>query len=221
MSALPSHPGDLTHRFVIGIDLDNTLACYDELFHLAACEERLIEPSLPKNKIKIRDAIRLLPDGESRWTRLQAVVYGLRMQAATLFEGGDVFLRHCARSRIPTMIVCHKTHFATLDGKRVDLRQSALRWLETKGFFSDFGLSPNDVFFESTRAEKIERIQALRCTHFIDDLMEVFSETAFPQETKKLLFAPHGTAFTGSNAQPLTFTNWRELDHFFFDDPRL
>ena len=147
------------HPLVIGIDLDNTLVCYDELFHLAACEEGLIHPSLPRNKEKIRHAIRLLPDGESRWTRLQAIVYGPRIHAATLFEGAEDFLRHCALSRVPTRIVSHKTRFATLDGKRVDLRQSSLQWLEAKGFFSDFGFSRSDVFFESTRAEKIRRIR--------------------------------------------------------------
>jgi hypothetical protein len=210
----------LRRKFVIGMDLDNTLVCYDELFHLAACEEGLIGPSVPRNKEKIRDAIRLLPDGQRRWTRLQALVYGPRIHAATLFEGAGVFLRHCAGSRIQIRIVSHKTRFATLDGRRVDLRRPALQWLETKGFFSDFGLSPGDVFFESTRAEKIQRIQALRCTHFIDDLTQVFTQDAFPRETQKLLFAPHGAAFPGSGAPPLTFANWRELDRFFFDDPR-
>jgi hypothetical protein len=209
----------LRHNFVIGIDLDNTIVCYDELFHLAACEERLIEPSMPKSKEKIRDAIRLLPDGENRWTRLQAIVYGPRIAAAKLFDGIDIFLRHCAKSQIPVKIVSHKTQFATLDGRQVDLRLSAMKWLEAKGFFSDFGLSTGDVFFESTRAEKIVRICSSRCTHFIDDLAEVFAESAFPQETGKLLFAPHGAAFTDSGAQ--LFKSWREIDRFFFDDSGL
>jgi len=209
------------HQLVIGIDLDNTLVCYDELFHLAACEEGLIHPSLPRNKEKIRHAIRLLPEGESRWTRLQAIVYGPRIDGATLFRGGGVFLRHCAKSRIRTRIVSHKTRFTTLDGKQVDLRQSSLQWLEAKGFFSDFGLSRGDVFFESTRAEKIRRIRALGCTHFIDDLAQVFTEDAFPRKTQKLLFSPHGAAFPGDAAPALTFASWREIDRFFFNDPRL
>jgi hypothetical protein len=207
-------------RPVIGIDLDNTLVCYDALFHLAACEERLIEPSLPANKEAIRDAIRLLPEGESRWTRLQAIVYGPRMSAARLFEGGGAFLRRCARSGIPARIVSHKTRFARLDGRRVDLRRASLQWLETKGLFSEFGLSPGDVFFEATRAEKIERIRALGCTDFIDDLAEVFADGAFPRETRKLLFAPHGAAGPGSGAQPPVFATWGELEHFLFDDRR-
>ena len=206
------------HKFVIGMDLDNTLVCYDELFHLVACEEGLIHPSLPGNKEKIRHAVRLLPDGENRWTRLQAIVYGPRIQEATLFKGAGVFLRHCAKSRIRAVIVSHKTRFATLDGRRVDLRQSALEWLESRGFFSKFGLSRSDVFFESTREEKIQRIRSLRCTHFIDDLAEVFTGEAFPRKTQKLLFAPHGAVFPGDGPPPPAFANWRELDRFFFND---
>ncbi|MGD1083262.1 MAG: hypothetical protein ABSA47_00770 [Verrucomicrobiota bacterium] len=208
------------HKLVIGMDLDNTLACYDEMFHLAACEQGLIQPSLPKIKEKIRDAIRLLPDGENRWTRLQAIVYGPRMGDAALFAGAGDFLRRCAGARVRTVIVSHKTRFAALDGGQADLRRSALRWLETKGFFSDFGLSRGDVFFESTREEKIQRIRALRCTDFIDDLAEVFDGDAFPPQTRKLLFAPHGATSTGSGAPPLAFATWRELDQFFFNDPR-
>ena len=37
-------------RRLIGIDLDNTLVCYDELFHSAAVEEGLIESSAAKSK---------------------------------------------------------------------------------------------------------------------------------------------------------------------------
>ena len=203
---------------IIGIDLDNTLVCCDKLFHCAAREEGLIEPSVPGNKDAIRDAIRRLPDGERQWTRLQAIVYGKRMPGATLFEGVDVFLRHCARARTRTMIVSHKTPFAVLGGQRFDLRRPALDWLTAKKFFSDFALSPRDVFFESTRAEKIERIRSLRCTHFIDDLAEVFAENTFPRETEKLLFAQRGAASTSPGVR--VFSSWSELHRFFFHDAR-
>lgn len=201
---------------VIGIDLDNTLVCYDELFFQTARNENLIEGSVPKSKKKIRDAIRKLHGGEARWTRLQAIVYGPRMSGATLFDGIATFFEHCAAARIPSRIVSHKTPFAMLDGERVDLRASALDWMKDNGFFDRFALSPSDVFFETTRAEKIERIRSLGCTHFIDDLTEVFCEPAFPRDVVKLLFAPHGTQFVPPGVQ--VFDNWLALDRFFFDD---
>jgi hypothetical protein len=203
---------------IIGIDFDNTLVCCDELFHGAAREEGLIESSVPGNKDAIRDAIQRLPKGEKQWTCLQAIVYGTRMPGATPFEGVGVFLQRCARWRVRTMIVSHKTPFAVLGGRQVDLRGPALEWLTANKFFSDFALSPRDVFFESTRAEKIERIRSLRCTHFIDDLAEVFAENAFPRETEKLLFAPRGAVLAGPGVR--VFSNWSELDRFFFHDAR-
>jgi hypothetical protein len=207
-------------RIVIGVDLDNTLACYDELFHFAAHQEGLIEPSLPRNKEKIRDTIRLLPQGESQWTRLQAIVYGPRMSSATAFDGSEDFLRHCAESGARALIVSHKTQFASLDGQQVDLRKAALSWMKAKKFFdpNGCGLSPDDVFFESTRAEKIERIRSLGCTHFIDDLAEVFAERSFPRDVGQLLFAPHGANPPRQDIE--VFRTWRELDEFFFHDQR-
>jgi hypothetical protein len=201
---------------VIGIDLDNTLVCYDELFHAAAREEGLIQSTTPKSKENIRDAIRLLPDGESKWTRLQAIVYGPRMSGAVAFAGCEQFLRHCAQRGTKTVVVSHKTPFAPLDGRQVDLRQAALDWIESKNFFSPnrCGLSREKVFFKTTRAEKVETIRALGCTHFIDDLAEVFAEPNFPAGVSKLLFTPHGANAAAADVQ--VFKSWAELDRFFF-----
>ena len=203
-------------RRLIGIDLDNTLVCYDELFHSAAVEEGLIESSASKSKERIRDSIRRLPNGERKWTRLQAIVYGPRMSGALAFEGSGDFLRHCSERGTKALIVSHKTRFADLDGKPVDLRQAAVAWMRAKKFFDadGCGLSPDGVFFESTRAEKIGRIRSLGCTHFIDDLAEVFAEPQFPHETTKLLFAPHGA--NPALPEVRAFRSWRDLDAFFF-----
>ena len=202
------------HKPLIGVDLDNTLACYDGLFHRAAIEEGLIGEGIPASKERIRDSIRLLPDGEQLWTRLQAVVYGPRMHQAKLFEGAADFFKSCAAHQVRTVIVSHKTQTAKLDGKEVDLRASAIAWLRQSGFFSELGVQPDDVFFESTRAEKIGRIRTLGCTHFIDDLTEVFAEESFPKEIRKFLFVPHGATSTLANVH--SCESWAELHSLFF-----
>ena len=43
---------------LLGIDFDNTLVNYDNLFHKVAVEKGLIKYSLPANKIAIRDYLR-------------------------------------------------------------------------------------------------------------------------------------------------------------------
>lgn len=202
-----------TARF-LGVDLDNTLVCYDDLFHAAAIEEGLIPISTPASKELVRDAIRLRPGGEEQWTRLQAVVYGLRMREARLFDGADACLRAVVKAGIPVRIISHKTATAVLDGAEIDIREPALRWMEERGFFSGggLGLLQSDVFFESTRADKIARIARHGCSHFIDDLVEVFAEPSFPVAVGKLLFAPHGRAAVPESIR--AFRSWAELEGF-------
>ena len=50
--------------------------------------------------------------------------------------------------------------------------------MEQQGFFDPKGLNlkRENVYFESTREEKVARIGFLKCTHFIDDLEETFDE---------------------------------------------
>ena len=60
----------------IGIDFDNTIITYDEVFRAAARAQGLIEPGFDGSKQAVRDAIRLLPDGELTWQKLQGQVYG-------------------------------------------------------------------------------------------------------------------------------------------------
>ena len=70
------------------------------------------------------------------------------------------------------------------------LREVALKWMEGKGFFDEkqFALARDRIFFESTRDKKIERIKSLSCTHFIDDLAEVFLHQNFPDQVEKILY---------------------------------
>ncbi|HVZ23095.1 MAG TPA: hypothetical protein VG871_18610 [Vicinamibacterales bacterium] len=175
---------------VIGIDFDNTLVSYDALIHDAAIERGLIAAGGDRSKRSVRDRIRLQPDGEIEWQKLQALIYGPLMGRAALMPGADAFVRACRARGWPTYIVSHKTEFAGYDETGTNLRDAALAWMTAQGFFAESGLgfSRDQVFFESTRGGKIARIRALACTHFIDDLEEVFSEPAFPAGVEQFLF---------------------------------
>src|SRR3954462_371888 len=165
---------DAVHPMRIGIDFDNTLIGYDEVFRAAARERCLLGPEFGGNKQALRDAIRLLPDGEPTWQRLQGQVYGKGIRGAAMCEGADAFLRRCRAAGNAVFVVSHKTEFGHHDPDRVNLREAALGWMETRGFFAPeiYAIPRENVFFESSRAEKLERIAALRCTCFIDDLEE-------------------------------------------------
>ena len=75
----------------IGVDLDNTIICYDALFHALALERGWIAPARPARPVRkdaVRRAVRLLPDGDEKWQALQAEAYGPRLASAALFPGG-------------------------------------------------------------------------------------------------------------------------------------
>ena len=171
---------------------------------------------LRKTKKDIRDWIRQLPDGDIEWQRLQAVAYGPRMEEAILIDGVKRFFDSCKQHNIKVLIVSHKTEFANFDQTRTNLRLAALSWMRRKRFFEAdaLGLPEEDVYFESTRREKIKRIECLGCTHFIDDLEEIFLEDSFPTYVKKILYSPHAPV---ALADVMALTTWQEINHYFFD----
>jgi len=199
---------------VVGVDFDNTIADYDELMYAIALERRLIRADIAKNKKLIRDAIRALPDGETQWRSVQVMAYGPRMHEARLIEGVREFFSECRRRSIPVYIVSHKTEYANFGEASVNLREAAAAWLERHGFFApgELGLARTGVFFESTRAEKIDRIKALRATHFIDDLEETFHESEFPRDVQKILLAVRGRPTDIAGA--VSFATWGQIHEY-------
>lgn len=195
----------------IGIDFDNTIAGYDALFGVLAGELGLLDGVPPASKTLVRDALRAQPGGEQKYQRLQGQVYGRYMARAALIDGVGDFLRRCRTQGADVFIVSHKTRYGHFDEACVDLREAALAWMDGHGFFADeaFAIPRERVFFEDTRAAKIERIRALKLSHFIDDLCEVLEDPAFPPEVARLHF---GAGCGGDPATLMTaFRTWPEI----------
>jgi hypothetical protein len=201
---------------VLGIDFDNTVVTYDALIHGAALQRGLIGPETRAVKRTVRDRIRELPDGEVEWQKLQALVYGPLMPHARLIDGVREFIDACRRCRVGVHVVSHKTDYAGYDRTGTNLRAAALDWMTATGFFdpAGLGLRREDVSFEATREAKIDRIRALGCTHFIDDLKEVFCEPAFPGEVVKLLYAPDAALDLSGEVKVLP--TWKAIGDYFF-----
>jgi hypothetical protein len=194
----------------IGIDFDNTLIDYDEVFRAVARERGLVDRAFAGGKEAVRAAVRGLPDGETQWQRLQGAVYGRGVAAAVMFDGVADFLRRAHAEGHEVLIVSHKTEYANYDPARVNLRAAALDWMEARGFFDPrrYAIPRANVFFEDTRAGKLARIGSLQCTHFIDDLIEVLADSGFPPKVARVMFgktpdsAPRGITVCAS---------WREI----------
>lgn len=175
---------------IIGVDFDNTIVCYDGIFHAVALERGLVPATLPTDKTSVRDHLRQTGQ-EHAWTEIQGFVYGPRLKDASPYPGVLAFFRSAISRGIDIRIVSHKTRHPFL-GEPHDLHAAAWDWLEAHGFFAleSIGLSKGHVFLEETMDAKFQRIRAEGCTHFIDDLPEFLQDARFPGTTKPILFAP-------------------------------
>lgn len=183
----------------IGIDFDNTLICYDNVFCEVAKAWELVDSNFTGTKKELRDKIQQTKDGDLLWQRLQGQVYGKYIDVAKPFAGLEDFFNHCQKNpSIQLFVVSHKTIFGHYDEAKINLREAALGWLREQKITT---LIPEShIFFESTREEKIARIVDLHCTHFIDDLEEVLDSPLFPKTIRSFLF-------TGK---------WNEITHDIF-----
>jgi hypothetical protein len=177
---------------VIGIDFDNTIVCYDDVFGRVAVEQGLVPPEVATSKTAIREHLRSVGQ-EDRWTELQGTIYGPRMTDARPFPGVIEFFAACRAAGLPVAIVSHRTRVPYL-GPRHDLHAAARDWLVRYGFHdpAGIGLPVERVFFEETKEAKLSRIAEVGCTHFIDDLPELLTHPRFPAHIRRILFDPCG-----------------------------
>jgi hypothetical protein len=191
----------------LGFDFDNTLISYDLLFHRVALEKGLIHSKILKQKNAVRDYMHEIGLADD-WTRLQGEVYGVRILEAEPYKGMFAAIKVLAARKIPMSIVSHKTKTPYL-GDQCDLHLAARGWLVKHGFFDSDGLawSKEQVYFEHTKQEKIERILSLGCTHYVDDLPEILE--MLPSHIVKILFSPNQDIEIQGSWRNLT--SWQEL----------
>jgi hypothetical protein len=186
----------------IGVDLDNTIVCYDDVFYQAAQLQNLLPIFVGKTKGEIRDYLRSIGQ-EDRWTELQGFVYGARMDLARPFPGVENFFQSSSHL---LCIISHRTRIP-YKGPAYDLHASAQTWLQQ---YTTFRSIP--VFFELSLARKLARIEEIKCDLFIDDLPELLSEPSFPPGVEKILFDPNNL-FPSSKAYH-KLSSWQEIVDF-------
>jgi len=199
---------------LVGIDFDNTVVCYDFIFHQVAVEKRLIPSHVPVAKGSVRDHMRRR-GFENAWIGLQGEVYGPRMKEATPFPGVIDFFAWGVKERIPLRIISHRTRHP-FQGEPYDLHEAAYDWLEGHGFFDPvkIGLPRDAVNFMLAKQDKLRRIKEAGCTHFIDDLPEFLSEPEFPASAARILFDPNDQ-YSGA---PVAFRAraWADIQKYLY-----
>ncbi len=178
---------------VIGIDFDNTIIQYGNLFFEAGVSLGVISGNSSCSKKKVREYLIGLGK-EDYWTRIQGLVYGEYIQKAKVMEGFFPFIHTCHEKGWDVFIISHKT-YNSITGERFNLHTAASNWLEKKGIYGpDIQGVVKGVFFEETRLRKVCRINQLGCDIMIDDLPDVLLHPDLSSEIFRILYDPDRTS---------------------------
>ena len=196
----------------IGIDFDNTIVIYDELFYKVALERNLIPINFPKNKQKIRNYL-CKQNKENEFTNIQSEVYGKRIidanAAPNIFEA----LKKISND-YEINIISHKSKFP-YSGEKYNLHIAAINWLEKNKFLSISGLNikNKDIYFLPTKDKKLAAINALDYTYFVDDLPEILKY--IKKQTHRILYL-NNQKITLNKFWDSTLHNWNELPEIIY-----
>ena len=133
---------------IVGFDFDNTIINYENSFKELALKKKIISSKINQDKKSIRDYLRK-HNKEKEWTILQGEVYGKYIMKAKIYEGVLDIFQWLTIKKNKIYIISHKTQFPYL-GKKVDLRQSALNWINKNILINDknIKLSKNNFFLK-------------------------------------------------------------------------
>ncbi len=186
----------------IGLDFDNTIVCYDQLFYDIALEKGYISPQdrIAVNKNAVRNALRAKAM-EDEWTLMQGYGYGVKIKDAVAFDGAVKIIQALIKQGAELFIISHKTHFS-VKGEPYDLHKAAHEWIKAN-IVDEKGkqLLPFDhIYFNQTKEGKLKVIDHCACDYFLDDLPEILNDPMFPKSTKAILFAPDQSQTCESNS---------------------
>jgi hypothetical protein len=172
---------------IIGVDLDNTLINYDAAFLIGAQDLGMLASDWHGDKGQIREYLRLCDGGETQWQNLQGQVYGRLIAHARLFDDAYRFLWRCRQRGFVVDVVSHKTEYGHSDDNKVPLRKVATNFLKSHGIMAGKDGLLRDIYFESTREEKVQRIVENKYDWFIDDLPEVLEDRDLSSRLGRIL----------------------------------
>ncbi len=190
----------------IGIDLDNTIVCYDGLFHQVAVRRGLIPNDVATDKQAVRDYLRNQGRNDD-WTELQGLVYGAAMSDAKAYAGVAEFFAAALRHDWTVFVISHRTRQPYL-GPPHDLHAAARNWLA-----ANVTLPEEHIFLEESLEAKLRRIVDQHCNAFVDDLPELLLHPDFPAEVERVCFDPANRC---AESGLLRVASWSELTNRWF-----
>ncbi len=192
---------------IIGLDFDNTIACYDQVIARLSKEKFDLPADVAPTKLGVRDYLRAA-GREPEWTEFQGHLYGPGMDYAEPFSAAIETIAALQDQGHTTFIISHRTKHPYA-GPKFDLHASAKAWVTSKLVLGSRHLFAADqVFFNESRDEKIALIKTLACDIFLDDLSDVLGDPKFPASTKKLWFSEQAPQASSDMVQ---IKHWNEV----------
>ncbi len=190
----------------IGLDLDNTVIDYTPAYRVIAA--RIGLPREFVDRESIRPLLRRSEVDDMEWQRFQALLYTDGLAFAQPAAGLSDFLNLCATLNVRVFIVSHKTATTPVQFGARDLRGPAQAWLMDRGIVPGHVIK-DDIYFCSTRVEKIQTIASLGCEAFVDDLIEVLEHPDLPIDIRRFHYQLDAGAFDDPalGVQPANFTS--------------
>jgi len=187
----------------LGIDLDNTVICYDKLIYDLAKKKypdlNFTKSNISKESIK-KKIIKFY--GNNQWTELQGLIYGEKILKADLYDNFKEVIKEL-KNNFKIFIISHKTRYPVL-GEKINLRNSAKNFLKNNkiSFCENELIDQKRIYFAETKQEKIDIIKGQKIDIFIDDLDEILSE--LPKNIKKIHFSRKKKNF-------MNFYKWQDI----------
>jgi hypothetical protein len=143
-----------------------------------------------------------------KWQRFQALLYTDGLAFAQPAAGLSDFLNLCATLNVRVFIVSHKTATTPVQFGARDLRGPAQAWLMDRGIVPNH-INLDDIYFCSTRVEKVQTIASLGCEAFVDDLIEVLEHPDLPIDIRRFHYQLDAGMFDDPTlgVQPANFTS--------------
>ena len=193
----------------IGIDFDNTIVLYDDLFYKYALKKKYIIPEIERTKIAVREFL-ISNNKESLYTQMQGIIYGNYISEAPVQVYLKSALINLRKLGHKISIISHKTKYP-IDGDKINLHEAAFRWLKENNFINKdiLGNDYKNIFFEDSISEKINRIHQLKCDFYIDDLPEILH--LINENVKKVLFKSNTNMKISTENKFINLDRWDKL----------
>ena len=194
------------NKLNLGLDFDNTIVNYGNLFGNLAFSKKLITSKILKDKESVKNFM-ILKGKEEDWTKLQGEVYGKEILKAKPYAFFKKSLSGIDSDKVNKLIISHKTLYP-IKGKKYNLHNTATKWLIKNNIYNKYKyFQKENIFFEETFKKKINRIKKMQCDIYVDDLKSVLME--LPKSINKILFDPYFIETKSTNYKIIR--SWNEL----------